>query len=108
MGDLKLYYPDGIATFDGTKDFVCFYSQVYFYAAGNTALEQEMDKLLDTKELTRGDIANILVWKTGGRLDQSAGVISSRRAGWCRPPPSTTRRVRKRPWSAIGRSSPCS
>ncbi len=106
MGDLKLYYPDGIATFDGTKDFVCFYSQVYFYAAGNTALEQEMDKLLDTKELTRGDIANILIWKSGGRLDQSAGVISSRRASWCCPSPSTTRRVHKRPWHAIGKSLP--
>jgi len=91
MGNLKLYYPDGDTPFDKAKDFVSFYSQVYFYVAGNTALEQEMDKLLDAKELTRGDIANILVWKTGGRLDQSAGVISSRRAGWCCPPPSATR-----------------
>lgn len=76
MESLKLYYPDGERAIDDAWTFVAFYSQVYFFAAGNNTLERKMDKLLHAEELTRDDIADILVWKTGGHLNQDAGVIS--------------------------------
>jgi len=62
------FYPNG-KPLDSVDTFVKLYSNIYFFVNRDLCLENEIERILRIGIKDKNDIANILRWKTGGKLE---------------------------------------
>lgn len=72
--ELYFYYPDG-TVIKTQKEFIDFYSKVYYWENRDIKLEKTIENLLSRQqELTESDFFDILCWKTGGTTSDNKSV----------------------------------